>query len=133
MKGFDLGLQYSHIFIYSIRCLFRLTFRSLAAIVSEKSTFCTFSYRKAKITRFDLAVKYIKVMPGSSFKQTMMGWSLRCYIPNFVEIGPPVLENKIFEVFFTIYGHGGHLGYVTSILLKKIHFLVPEIFHTKFG
>ena len=27
----------------------------------------------------------------------MMGWSLRCYIPSFVEIGPPVPEKKIFE------------------------------------
>ena len=32
----DLDLQYSHTFIYSIRCLLLLTFRSLAAIVSEK-------------------------------------------------------------------------------------------------
>ena len=31
-----------------------------------------------------------------------------------VEIRPPVLEKKIFEVFFFfIYGHGGHLGHVT--------------------
>ena len=37
----DLDLQYSHIFIESI-CL-----RSLAAIVSEKSTVFNFSYRKA--------------------------------------------------------------------------------------
>ena len=37
----DLDLQYSHIFIKSI-CL-----RSLAAIVYEKSTVFTFSYRKA--------------------------------------------------------------------------------------
>ena len=43
----DLDLQYSHTFIYSIRCLPLLTFRSLAAIVSEKSTVFTFSYRKA--------------------------------------------------------------------------------------
>ena len=43
----DLDLQYSHTFIYSIRCLLLLTFRSLAAIVSEKSTVFTFSYRKA--------------------------------------------------------------------------------------
>ena len=34
----DIGLQYSHILIYSIRCLLLLTFRSLAAMVSEKST-----------------------------------------------------------------------------------------------
>ena len=43
----DLNLQYSHIFIYLIRCLLLLIFRSLAAIVSEKSTVFTFSYRKA--------------------------------------------------------------------------------------
>ena len=43
----DLHLQYSHIFIYSIRFLLLLTFRSLAAIVSEKSSVFTFSYRKA--------------------------------------------------------------------------------------
>ena len=37
----DLDLQYSHIFIKFI------TLRSQAAIVSEKSTVITFSYRKA--------------------------------------------------------------------------------------
>ena len=35
----DPDLQYSHTFIYSIRCLLLPTFRSLAAIVSEKSKF----------------------------------------------------------------------------------------------
>ena len=34
-----------------------------------------------------------------------------------MEIGPPVLEKKIFEGVFTIYGHDGHLGHMTSILL----------------
>ena len=53
----DLDLQYSQIFIYSIRCLLLPNFRSLAAIVSEKSTVFTFSYRKAQITKFDLAIK----------------------------------------------------------------------------
>ena len=43
----DLDLQYSHIFIYSIRCLLLVNFRSLAAIVSEISTVFTFSYIKA--------------------------------------------------------------------------------------
>ena len=43
----DLDLQYSHIFIYLIKCLLLLPFRSLAAIVSEKSAVFTFSYRKA--------------------------------------------------------------------------------------
>ena len=49
-----------------------------------------------------------------------------------MEIGPPVLEKKIFEGVFTIYGHGGHLGHMTSILLTNFYFLVPESFHTKF-
>ena len=53
----DLDLQYSHTFIYSIRCLLLPTNRSLAAIVSEKSTVFTSSYRKAYVTKFDLAVK----------------------------------------------------------------------------
>ena len=33
----------------------------------------------------------------------------------------------------TIYGHDDHLGYVTSMMLTNIHFLVHEIFHTKNG
>ena len=62
----------------------------------------------------------------------MMGWSPQLYIPIFVKIGPLVLE-KIFEGFFTIYGRGGHLGHVTSIMSSDFHFLVPESLHTKFG
>ena len=55
----DIDLQYSHIFKYSIRCLLLLPFRSLAAIISEKSTVFTFSYRKGKdtCTKLDLATK----------------------------------------------------------------------------
>ena len=53
----DLDLQYSLTFINSLRCLLLPTFRSLAAIVSEKSTVFTFSDRKAYVTKFDLAVK----------------------------------------------------------------------------
>ena len=47
----DLDLQYSHIFIYSIRCLVLIPFRSLVAITSEKSTVFTFSNRKAKVSK----------------------------------------------------------------------------------
>ena len=62
----------------------------------------------------------------------MMGWSPRCYIPSFVEIGLPVPE-KIFKGFlpYTLYGHGGHLGHVTSIMSSDFHFLVSESFHKK--
>ena len=38
-----------------------------------------------------------------------------------------------FQRIFTINGHVGHLGHVTSIKLSDFHFLVPESFHTKFG
>ena len=100
----DLDLQYSHTFINSIRCLLLPTFRSLAAIVSEKSTVFTFSHRKAEVTKFDLAVKLVKVTPGSSFEQTMMGWSPQCYITSFVKISPPVLVKKIFEGFLPYMG-----------------------------
>ena len=34
---------------------------------------------------------------------------------------------------FTIYGRGGHVGCVTSIMSINFHFLVPESFHKKFG
>ena len=63
----------------------------------------------------------------------MMEWSPRCYIPSFVEIGPPVPEKKIFEGFLAYYWHGGHLGHVTSIMSSDLYFLVPESFHKKFG
>ena len=98
----DLDLQYSHTFLKSFSCLYLPTFRSQASIVSEKSTVFTFSYRK--VSKFDLVLKYVKVTPGSSFKQTMMGWSPRCYIPSFMKIGPPVLEKKIFEGFLPYMG-----------------------------
>ena len=32
---------------------------------------------------------------------------------------------------FTIYGHGGHLGHVTSIMSSDFHFLILESFHKK--
>ena len=55
-SGNDLDLQYSHTLVKSISCLYLPTFSSLASIVSEKYTF-TFSYRKTKVSKFDLAVK----------------------------------------------------------------------------
>ena len=45
----------------------------------------------------------------------------------------PAGSTEDFRRIFTIYGHGGHLGHVISIMLSNFHFLVPESFHTKFG
>ena len=34
---------------------------------------------------------------------------------------------------FNIYGHGGHLGHVTSIMSLNFNFLVPKSLHTNIG
>ena len=36
-----------------------------------------------------------------------------------------------FQRVFNIYGHGGHLGHVISIMSSDFYFLVPESFHKK--
>ena len=38
-----------------------------------------------------------------------------------------------FRRVFTIYGHGGHLGHVTSIILIYFHFHICKSLHTKYG
>ena len=60
-------------------------------------------------------------------------WSRQCYIPSFMKIGQPVLEKKIFEGFFTIYGRGGHLGHVTQMPQTKYRSPYPKRLHLKFG
>ena len=45
----------------------------------------------------------------------------------------PAGSEEDFLRVFTIYGRGGHLGHVTSIMSSDFHFLVPESFPTKFG
>ena len=49
----------------------------------------------------------------------------------FRENRPTGSGEEDFLRVFTIYGHGGHLGHVTRIMLINFHFLVPESFHTK--
>ena len=44
----------------------------------------------------------------------------------FCENWPAGSGEKIFERFFTKYGHGSHLGHVTSIMLISFHFHVPN-------
>ena len=52
---------------------------------------------------------------------------------NFHGDRPTGSGEKDFLKVFTIYGRGGHLGHVTSIMSSDFHFHVPESFHTKFG
>ena len=49
----------------------------------------------------------------------------------FRENRPAISGEEDFSRVLTIYGHGGHLGHVTSIISSDFHFLVPESFHTK--
>ena len=51
----------------------------------------------------------------------------------FRENRPAGSGEEDFFMSFTIYGHGGHLGHVTSIMSSDFHFLVPESFQTKFS
>ena len=51
----------------------------------------------------------------------------------FRENQPPVLERKIFERGFTIYGRGSHLGHVTQMLRTKYRSPYPRRLHIKFG
>ena len=45
----------------------------------------------------------------------------------------PAGSGADFLKVFTIYGRGGHLGHVTSIMSSDFYFLVAESFHKKFG
>ena len=99
----DLDLNKLHTFIYFISSLHLPLFRSQAAIVFKTSFVFTFSYVKAYVSKIDLDVKQAKIIPGSSFSQTMTGWGPQCYIPSFMEIGPLVLE-KIFELLLPYMG-----------------------------
>ena len=46
---------------------------------------------------------------------------------------PAGSREEDFQRVFTIYGQGGHLGHLTSIISSDLYFLVLESFHTKFG
>ena len=74
----------------------------------------------------------VKVTPWSSFEQTIMSRSPRCYIPSVMDIGPPVQEKKIFEGFYHIWAWRQSWSF-DSIMSSKFHVLVLESFHTKFG
>ena len=45
----------------------------------------------------------------------------------------PTGSGEDFLKGFTIYGHGGLLCHVTSIILIYFHFHVPKSLHTNFG
>ena len=62
----------------------------------------------------------------------MMGWSPQCYIPSFVEIGPPVPE-KIVEGFLPYMGVAAILVMSPASCHRIFIFFAPGKFHTQFG
>ena len=64
----------------------------------------------------------------SSFVQTMMGRRAKRYTPSFVEIGPPVLDEKIIK-YFTIYRRGGHIDHVTWTIYTNFDSPFTRRFH----
>ena len=63
-------------------------------------------------------------------------------LTNYDGLESPMLHTKFrenrsagsgedFQRVSTIYGHGGHLAYVTSIMSSDFHFIVPESFQKK--
>ena len=63
----------------------------------------------------------------------MMVPSPQCYIPSHKVIGPLVLEKKILEGGFIIYGCDGHLGHVTKSPRTNFRSPIPLRLHMKFG
>ena len=52
-------------------------------------------------------------------------------MPSFKE-NRPLVQEKIFKGFFTIYGRGGHLGHVTWTFYKNFGSPIPRRLHIKF-
>ena len=46
---------------------------------------------------------------------------------------PAGSREEDFKRVLIIYGHGGHLDNMTSIMSSDFHFLVPESIYKKFG
>ena len=110
-----------------------LPFRSLAAIVSEKCTVFTFSYRKSQSYQIWPCRKIGQGHSRFFIWTNYDGQESPMLHTKFRGNQPVGSEEEDFWRVFTIYGHGGHLGHVTSIMSSDFHFLVPESFHTQFG
>ena len=120
-----------HTLISSISCLHLTTFRSQASRVSKNTVFNLF-YRKAcyqiwPCHKLGQGQPRIIIWTNYDGLESLM---LHTKFPGNWSTGSG--EEDFWRVF-TIYGCGGHLGHVTSIISSNFHFIVPESFHTKFG
>ena len=71
---------------------------------------------------------------------TMQTWShiydaIRCEPSDvsgyLIQTSGCLIWHDLTALVFTVYGRGGHLCHVTSIMSSDFHFLVPESFHKK--
>ena len=129
---YDLDLQYSHIFIYSIRCLLLLTFRSMTATVSEKSSFHFFlqkslSYQIWPCRKIGQGHSRVIIWTNYDGLESLMLHT------KFRENLPAGSGEENFWRVFTIYGHGGHLGHVTQMQQTNFCSPYPRRLHIKFG
>ena len=93
------------------------------AIISKVSIIVTFSHIKDEVAKFDLAVKYVNINTRFSFEQNIMSLNLHTKFHRNRPTGS--WKQDFFLNIYTIYGHGSHLGHVTSIIIN-FHFLVPQ-------
>ena len=90
--------------------MLQAAFRPMAAIFSTKYIISIFAHSKAKVTKSDLGIKWIKVNPGLNHLGSArvhdaayhISWSSVYWLS----------RRRVFKVF-TIYGHGGDVGHVT--------------------
>ena len=74
------------------------------------------------VSKIYLDVKYVKVIPGSSFSQTMTGWGSLMIHTKFRGNRPAGSGEEDFLVVFTIYERGGHLGHGDPVFTNKLSF-----------
>ena len=58
---------------------------------------------------------------GPSFEQTWIPFTQGCSVPSLVEIGPVVLEKKIFKVVNLFLLFPNHLPFGKDVALRKVH------------
>ena len=100
---------------------------------SEKSTVFTFSYRKSLSYQIWPCRKIGQGQPRIIIWTNYGGQETSMLHTKFHGNRSTGSREKDFWRVFTIYGRGGHLGHVTSIMSINFHFLVPESLHIKFG
>ena len=85
----DLGLNKLHTFIGSISCLHLATFKCQAETVSKISIVFAFPHVKAYVSKIELTIKYVKVIPGSSFEKNY-DWLESPKVQTKFRVNPPI-------------------------------------------